>query len=106
MKDETNKCMLNKTKILKILSNNKELLTQFGVKRIGLFGSYLWNLQKQDSDIDLLIDFYQEQETYDNLIKIYDLLENIFKNNKLDIVTKNGLSKYIGTYILNETEYA
>lgn len=98
--------ILTKRKILQILQEKKELLTQFGVKRIGLFGSYSKNSQKRDSDIDILVDFYSEQETYDNLLGIYDLLEKTFKNKKIDIVTKNGLSKYIGSYILNETEYA
>jgi len=98
--------MLTKNKILRILKEKKELLSQFGVKRIGLFGSYSKGLYNKDSDIDILIDFYSEFETFDNLMKIYELLENAFKNKKVDIVTKNGLSKYIGSYILKETEYA
>ncbi len=98
--------MLTKSDILRILQEKKELLTQFGVKRIGLFGSYSMDLQEEDSDIDILIDFHSGQETFDNLIAICDLLEDVFKNKKVDIVTKNGLSKYIGSYILKETEYA
>ncbi len=98
--------MLTKSDILRILQEKKESLTQFGVKRIGLFGSYSMDLQEEDSDIDILIDFYSGQETFDNLMAIYDLLEDAFVNNNVDIVTKNGLSKYIGSYILKETEYA
>ena len=98
--------MLTKTKILKILQENKELLTQFGVKRIGVFGSYSNDSQGKNSDIDILVDFYSEKETFNNLMGIYDLLEKTFHNKKIDIVTKNGLSKYIGSHILNETEYA
>ena len=36
---------------------------------------------------------------------INDILENIFKNYRVEIVTKNGLSKYIGSHILKETQY-
>ena len=97
--------MLTKRKILGALQEKKELLTQYGVKKIGLFGSYSKNLQQKDSDIDILVDFYSEQETFDNLMAIYDILENTFRNYKIEIVTKNGLSKYIGSYILKETEY-
>ena len=97
--------MLTKSKILQILQEKKELLAQYGVKHIGLFGSYSKNLQQQNSDIDILIDFYSEQETFDNLMAINDILENIFKNYKVEIVTKNGLSKYIGSHILKETQY-
>jgi len=98
--------MLTKSKILQILQKKKEILTKYGVKEIGLFGSYSKNLQNQNSDIDILIDFDSEQETFDNLMKVYDILENSFRNYKIEIVTKNGLSKYIGSYILKETEYA
>ena len=97
--------MLTKRKILGALQEKKELLTQYGVKKIGLFGSYSKNKQKKDSDIDILVDFYSEQETFDNLMAIYGILEDTFKNYKIEIVTKNGLSKYIGSYILKETEY-
>jgi predicted nucleotidyltransferase len=36
---------------------------------------------------------------------IYDIFEKIFKNEKIEIVTKNGLSPYIGPKILNEVIY-
>ncbi len=97
--------MLNKEEILHILEEKKEDLTRFGVRKIGLFGSYTKGLQHKNSDIDILIDFYPDQETFDNLMAIYDLLEDTFRNHKVEIVTKNGLSKYIGSYILKETEY-
>ena len=97
--------MLKKEEILNILHKQKPLLTRFGVNSIGLFGSYVKELQHKDSDIDLLIDFLPEQETFDNLMNVYDILEKVFKNYKIEIVTKNGLSKYIGSYILKETEY-
>ncbi len=97
--------MLTKSKILQILREKKELLTKYGVERIGLFGSYSKNLQHKNSDIDILVDLNSEQETFDNLMSIYDILENLFKNYKIEVVTKNGLSKYIGAYILKETEY-
>jgi len=80
--------------------------TKYGVKRIGLFGSYIKNKQNKNSDIDILIEFFTNQETFDNLMTIYNILENTFENQKIEIVTKNGLSKYIGSYILKETEYA
>ncbi|MGB0879498.1 MAG: nucleotidyltransferase family protein [Polaribacter sp.] len=98
--------MLTKTKILKTLQQKKGLLAKYGVKSIGLFGSYSRDLQKEDSDIDILVDFYSKEETYDNLLHIYDVLENLFSNKKIDIVTKRGLSKYLGNYILKETIYA
>ncbi len=98
--------MLTKNTILEVLKTKKSLLATYGVNNIGLFGSFVENTQKPDSDIDILVDFKSSEETFDNLMSIYDVLEKSFKNNKVDIVTKNGLSKHIGSYILKETEYA
>ncbi len=36
---------------------------------------------------------------------VYDIFESLFKNEKIEIVTKNGLSKYIGPKILNDVMY-
>ncbi|MCB0497498.1 MAG: nucleotidyltransferase family protein [Cyclobacteriaceae bacterium] len=97
--------MLTRQNILHVLQSKKEALRQYGVKNIGLFGSYQKNKQTNHSDIDILIDFNAESETYDNLMSIYAILEESFGSEKLEIVTKNGLSKHIGKHILSETEY-
>ena len=39
-------------------------------------------------------------------MSVYDILENMFRNEKIEIVTKNGLSPYIGPQILKEVIYA
>jgi predicted nucleotidyltransferase len=36
---------------------------------------------------------------------VYDLFEKIFKNEKIEVVTKNGLSPHIGPKILEEVQY-
>lgn len=97
--------MLSKDYILKQLGDHKLELSKFGVSSLGLFGSYIRNEETADSDIDLLIDFEPDLENFDNYMAVYDVLEELFKNEKVEIVTKNGLSKYIGTKILNEVEY-
>ncbi len=97
--------MLTKEIILRTLQHLKEPLAEYGVCEIGLFGSYSKELQHDSSDIDILIDFFPNRETFDNLMAINNILENEFKNYKIEIVTKNGLSKHIGSYILEETEY-
>jgi predicted nucleotidyltransferase len=77
----------------------------FGVNQIGLFGSYSRNEQSEKSDIDLLIDFVSGKESFDNYMAVYDLFEDIFKNEKVEVVTKNSLSPYIGPEILKEVLY-
>ncbi len=97
--------MTTRAIILKTLKASKLKLSKFGIRNVGLFGSYLRNEQSSESDIDLLIDFEPEKENFDNFMAAYDLFEKIFKNEKIEVVTKNGLSPYIGPKILNEVEY-
>ena len=97
--------MTTKENILSILKAHKFELSKFGVSEIGLFGSYLHNEQSAKSDIDLLIDFEPEKENFDNYMTVYNILEKLFKNEKIEIVTKNGLSKYIGPKILSSVLY-
>lgn len=97
--------MTTKNNILKLLKSNKHKLSEFGIRNVGLFGSYIRNEQSSESDIDLLIDFEPEKENFDNYMAVYDLFETIFKNEKIEVVTKNGLSPHIGTNILNEVQY-
>lgn len=97
--------MTTKENILNTLRSHKQEFSDLGIKNIGLFGSYLRNEQSTNSDIDLLIDFEPEKENFDNYMAVYDMFENIFKNEKIEVVTKNGLSNYIGPKILKEVMY-
>ena len=97
--------MLTKYNILNALRTNKRKLRKFGIRDVGLFGSHINNEQSSESDIDLLIDFEPEKENFDNFMAVYDLFEHIFKNEKIEVVTKNGLSPYIGPKILEEVQY-
>jgi predicted nucleotidyltransferase len=97
--------MTTKENILAILRAHKPDFLKYGVSNIGLFGSYLHNDQSDKSDIDLLIDFEPEKENFDNYMAVYDMFESLFKNEKIEIVTKNGLSKYISPKILKDVLY-
>jgi hypothetical protein len=97
--------MTTKDFIISTIKTHKSELSQFGIKDIGLFGSYAREEQSVKSDIDILIDFEPDKENFDNYMAVYDYFEELFKNEKIDIVTKNGLSPYIGPSILNEVLY-
>ena|SRR5690606_35818033 len=97
--------MKSKSEVLTAIKEYKKALAKFGVKDIGLFGSYATESQNDESDIDILLDFEGEKETFDNFMATYDLLENLFKGKRVEVVTKNGLSPYIGPKILSEVVY-
>jgi len=98
--------MTNKQFILAQIKQLKEELRKFGIVKIGLFGSYVREEQSENSDIDILIEFEPDQENFDNYMSVYDEIEKRFRNEKIEIVTTNGLSPYIGPKILKEVMYA
>jgi predicted nucleotidyltransferase len=93
-----------KSEILDFLKSNKDSINAYGVKRIGLFGSFVRNSQREESDIDILVEFYQEQLSYSNFINLAYFLEDNLER-KVDLLTTDGLSPYIGPRILEEVEY-
>jgi predicted nucleotidyltransferase len=97
--------MTSRDYILSSLKAQKGEFQKYGVNLIGLFGSYSRNEQTVQSDVDILIDFEPEMETYDNFMAVYDLLEIIIKGEKIEVVTKNGLSPHIGPSIIKEVVY-
>ena len=98
--------MTSKEHILSEMKQQKMELQNLGIVSIGLFGSYAREDQSKKSDIDILIEFHPEKENFDNYMTVYDMLENLFADEKVEIVTKNGLSPHIGPQILKEVIYA
>jgi len=96
--------MLTKQEIFKTIQDNKEIIKSFGVTEIGLFGSYVRNEQTENSDIDILIDYDLDKIDFKNYMQFCFFLDEMFANHKIEVVTKNGLSKYIGPFILKEVE--
>ena len=84
-----------------ILSRHKdELEKKFGVKKIGIFGSYANGEPKKSSDLDLLVEF----KTPIGLFKFMDLEDYLEKllGLKVDLVTRKALKPHIGKAILKE----
>lgn len=98
--------MKTKENVLSTIQSHQQQIARFGVKDIGLYGSYARNEQTLESDIDLLVDFEPGYETFDNYMALGDYLEQLFANKNVEIVTKSGLSPYIGPKILEEVVYA
>ncbi len=97
--------MLTKQEIFKTIQKNKEAIKSFGVTEIGLFGSYVRDEQTEKSDIDILVDFPKEKKTLRNFIDFCNLMDNLFEQIKVDVVSKKGLSEFIGPHILKEVNY-
>lgn len=96
---------MKKQTVIKRLHSLKNQLSAVGVIQLGLFGSTVRCENTAKSDIDILLDFSAGAETYTNFLSACQILENSFKRVKVDVVTKKGLSPYIGQSILREVEY-
>lgn len=80
-------------------------LRALGIQRVALFGSYVRGQQHPGSDIDLLVDFEDEAaETFDHFMQVCDLLEGLFTDYRVEVVTRRSLSPYLGPTILREAE--
>lgn len=97
---------LNLEMIMNILKEHKEeLRRRYGVKEIGIFGSYLRGENKEGSDLDILVEF--EEDANIDLLEFVNM-ENYLSDRlgiKVDLVEKSALKRRIGKHILNEVIY-
>ena len=93
-----------KSSVLSLIGEHRDRFRTLGVIRIGLFGSFVREEQSQESDLDLLVEFEQEKKTFDNFMQLSFFLEDLFKR-RVELVTRESLSPYIGPHILKEVEY-
>lgn len=90
--------------IKEILKNHKrELKEKFGVKEIGIFGSYVKEKQKDKSDIDILVEFDSPVDFF-TFLELEEFLTKLL-GIKVDLVMKKALKPEIGKYILKEVLY-
>ncbi len=94
---------MNKEEILQSLNENSDTIKGFGVRKLGLFGSYARGNEKEASDIDFLVEF--EKKTFDNYMDLKIFLERLF-GCKVDLVIADVVKPRLRRPILEETIYA
>jgi predicted nucleotidyltransferase len=80
--------------IKKLKAAAPAIRSQFGVKKIGIFGSFARGEQTKNSDVDILVDFADGYATLKNFVGLADRLEALFKR-KVELITVEGIDKYI-----------
>lgn len=99
-----NNLVRTKKDVFSIIEQNQRNIKSFGVKKLGLFGSFVRGEQSDDSDIDLMVEFEQGKKTFDNFMHLSFLLEDILKH-RVELVTLESLSPYLRPHIIKEVEY-
>jgi len=86
--------------ITKLKENKPILEKKFSVKNLEVFGSYVHDEQKKNSDLDVLVEFSKTVDLFK-----YIELENYLSEKlgiKVDLVMKDTLKPRIKDRILNE----
>ena len=93
-------------KVFEILKKHDIAIKQkYGVKKIGVFGSFARGEGRKDSDIDVLVEFKDGFETFDNYMELKFFLEDLF-GRKVDLVTIEALRPQLKEDILKQVSYA
>lgn len=79
------------------------LAKQFGVSRIGIFGSYVRGEESRESDIDILVEFGQPIGW--EFIDLKEFLERVLAM-KVDLVTERAIKPRMRERILKEVVFA
>jgi uncharacterized protein len=93
---------MTRDEILCAIEEHSETIRGFGVKSIGLFGSYVRGEETQESDVDILLRF--EDFTLENYARLKQFLEGLL-GRKVDLVFADGLKPRIRATILEEAVY-
>ena len=81
--------MVTKDEIINILKENRQRLSaEYGIKRIGLFGSFACGGASQASDIDIIVKL--ERPIGFRFVEIAEYLESLL-GRKVDILTPAGI---------------
>lgn len=89
--------------ILSTLEEHSADLKEFGVVKIGLFGSHARGDENPSSDLDFIVEF--EKKTFDAYMDCKEYLETLFSR-PVDLVMADSIKPRLRPIILKETVYA
>jgi len=93
-----------KSDVIRLIHKSEHAIRAFGVQRLGLLGSFQRDEAGADSDVDLFVEFAPGAATFDHFMDLSFYCEDLF-GRRVEIVTPNSLSPYLGPRILAELEY-
>ena len=95
---------MQRDEALALLREHKdEIFSRYHVKRLALFGSTARDEAREESDVDVLVDF-DGPATFDGYFDLQFFLEELFRR-KVDLVCSNSIRPRILPYIEREALY-
>ncbi|QSZ68410.1 nucleotidyltransferase [Methanofollis aquaemaris] len=89
----------------RIQRNLGTIRERYGVARIGIFGSAVRGEATPASDIDVLVEFREGEETFDHFMDLTFYLEDLL-GRRGDLVIADTLKPAIQDAVLSEVVYA
>jgi len=94
--------MKSRDQIFELLERERDSIRRLGVNRLGVFGSFVRNEQRPDSDVDILVEM--EGKSFGAYVEVLDFLEELFGRN-VDLVPKEDIKPLLRNRILREVVY-
>lgn len=89
---------MNRDETIKLLHKHRpEIRERFGVKRLAVFGSVARDEARDESDVDVLVEF-QGRATFDGYWDVKLYLEELLQR-KVDLVTDDAVRPQLRPYI-------
>jgi predicted nucleotidyltransferase len=88
--------------VLEVLTAERSRLRDLGVADLRIFGSFARDEVRPESDLDVLVGFLPGRKSYDTFLDLSECLEEI-TGRPVELLTREGLSPYLGPLILRES---
>lgn len=80
---------MDKDEVIRLMKKHSNfLLIEYGISKIGIFGSIVKGTMTEDSDLDIVVEFNKPIGFKFN--RLVEYLENLFER-KVDVLTKDGI---------------
>lgn len=93
-----------KKELLSLIHSHRERIAEYGVVRLGIFGSFVRDEANENSDVDLFVEFNPSFKTLKNFVGLANFFSEL-SGRKVEIITPESLNKFIGKYITEQVEY-
>src|SRR5438309_1228033 len=94
----------SKDQLLALIAEHQQQLKALGVKRCGIFGSFVRDDPGRASDTDLRVELEPGRKSFDKFMQLAFLFEELF-GRRVDLLTLESLIPYLGPYIVRKMEY-
>ena len=94
---------MQREEILTILRAHRAEVEEFGVKSFAIFGSAARDQAREDSDVDILVEF-QKPPTFKIYMGLKFFLEDLL-GRKVDLVSRGTLKPRVRPYVEREAIY-